>query len=470
MEQITLKDLLDATGGRLAGPFDDLSQPITGALSDNRKIQGGEVFFAYIGEKLDAHRFVPASLEAGACGVVVSKVPEELREDRFYVVVKDTMLAAGDLARWYRARFRIPVIAVTGSVGKTTTKEMTAAVMAAHFNTLKTEGNLNNNIGLPRTLLRLDHSIEAAVVEMGMNHFGEISYLTGIGRPTTVIITNIGEAHIGILGSRENIFKAKCEIFEGLQEGGAAILNGDDDFLPRLRKHPEEIPGRPQLIYVGESADCDYRAVNIRDTFEDRLEFTAVTPQGTYEVTVPSPGRHMIYAALSAMAAGFLHGVPAQEILTGITQYQSARMRMEIRQLPGNIKLINDTYNANPQSMRSALNSLSHLEADTRTAVLGDMFELGDLEEQLHREVGRHAASLHLDALVAVGNAAVSYLADEAEKAGMTNVFRCKDKEEAKSVLQKLVQPGAAFLCKASRGMALEELSAFIADKAQSEV
>ncbi|MBP3217891.1 MAG: UDP-N-acetylmuramoyl-tripeptide--D-alanyl-D-alanine ligase [Lachnospiraceae bacterium] len=468
MEQITLRDLLNATKGRLAGSFSNLEQPVTGALSDNRKIEGGEVFFAYIGEKIDAHRFVPAALEAGAAGVVVSQIPEELRDDKFYCVVEDTMLAAGDLARWYRAQFNIPVLAITGSVGKTTTKEMTAAVMARHFNTLKTEGNLNNNIGLPRTLLRLNHEIEAAVVEMGMNHRGEISYLTGIGRPTTAIITNIGEAHIGNLGSKENIFKAKCEIFEGLQPGGAAILNGDDEYLITLRNHPEQVPNSPKLIYVGEAPDCDYQAVNIHDEYADHLEFTARTPQGEYEVTVPAPGRHLIYAALTAMAAGFLHGVPAQEILDGIRDFQSARMRMEIRQLPGGIQLINDTYNANPQSMKSALNALSHLEAGSRIAVLGDMFELGELEEELHRGVGRHAASLNLNALVAVGKAAAAYLADEAEKSGMQQVYRCADKEEAKEVLRNLVKPGSAFLCKASRGMALEELSAFITDQAGS--
>ena len=486
MEPITLGELEEATGAALIGAQQDKSIRITGAVSDNRIVRPGEVFFAYVGEKLDAHRFVSSALAQGAGGCVISRGPEEVLPDKFYCLVPDTMLAAGDLARYYRRKFRIPLTAVTGSVGKTTTKDMIAAALSVRYQTLKTEGNLNNNIGVPRTLLRLDSRTEAAVVEMGMNHLGEIEYLTGIGQPTAAAITNIGTAHIGILGSRENIFRAKCEIFKGLRDGAAVYLNGDDEYLTLLRDCVagapapdrdglnEWLPGllelirekKIRLIMVGEGADCDLRAEDIQDQSASELCFTAVTGRGTVPVTVPSPGRHMIYPALTAMAAALELGISPEKAAAGIAGYQATKMRMETHQLPGGVTLLNDTYNANPQSMMAALTTLAHTDAGVKVAVLGDMFELGAMEDKLHREVGEFAAALPIDILITVGNAA-NYLADSAKKAGNSmRVLHCTDKKEAENALSGLVQKDTAFLCKASRGMALEELSRFIMDKA----
>lgn len=554
MEPITLGELKEAVHGELIGDFRDESVVITGAKSDNRTVAAGDVFFAFVGEKTDGHRFVKAALESGAAGAVISRVPggtiaagkagecsdghaadtsgtrvtgslnnsasEDLVPGKFYVLVKDTIQAAGDLARWYRGRFNIPVVGVTGSVGKTTTKDMIASVLSVRFRTVKTEGNFNNSIGLPRTVLRLSHDTEMAVIEMGMNHRGEIDYLTRIAQPTAATITNIGEAHIGNLGSKENIFRAKCEIFHGLADGGFVVLNGDDEYLTRLREGAEKsgaeycigtenLPAWEDeesaerkvfhITYVGEAADCDWRAVDIQDDLEECMKFTAVTPVGTFPVTVPAPGHHLIYPALTAAAIGAHYGLTVEEIRKGIAGYVPTKLRMEAKHLAGNIVIYNDTYNANPQSMKSGLLTLSHNKASRKVAVLGDMFELGDAEETLHRGVGAYAAGLGLTEVITVGKAA-HYIAEAAREAGdagkdakdvreavtsgenagtvreagkgevtsvqdskkaVTKVTECADREQAKAAIRDAFGPDTAWLFKASHGMQLGELAEF---------
>ena len=414
METITLKELREAVRGELLGDFRVEDTLITGAESDNRKIKPGNVFFAFRGEKADGHRFVKAALAAGASGAVVSGEPEEYVPGKFYVKVPDTLLAAGDLARAYRRRFAIPVVAVTGSVGKTTMKDMIYAVLSEKFCTLRTEANFNNNIGVPRTILRLDRGTQMAVVEMGMNHFGEIDYLVHIAQPTCAVITNIGEAHIGNLGGKkENIFKAKCEIFGGLSEGGLAVMNGDDAYLRTLREDREK-QDRFHFAWVGESGDCTFRAVNIEDTLQDAVRFT-----------------------------------------------------METIRLPEGIVVYNDTYNANPQSMKAGLLTLSHTKGQRHVAVLGDMLELGDAEERLHREVGRAAAEGKIDTLITVGRAA-GWIADEARRCGLADVHTCRSREEAEPILRTLLGPETVFYFKASHAMALEKLAAYTVDMAKS--
>lgn len=459
MEAITLQNLVQAVQGTLLGDFREEKTRITGTSSDNRTVREGDVFFAFVGEKADGHRFVRAALEAGAAGAVVSKDPGDYVPGKFYVLVPDTILALGDLARWYRGQFDLPVVGITGSVGKTTTKDMIASVLSEKFETLKTEGNYNNNIGLPRTILGLSRKTQMAVIEMGMNHPGEIDYLVHIARPETVTITNIGDAHIGILGSKENIFKAKCEIFGGLGDGGFAVMNGDDAYLGRLRED-EEKQKKFAFTYVGEGEDCTWRAVDIEENSQESMSFTAVTPIGTFPVKVPALGHHMIYPALTAAAIGAHYGLTVEEIQAGIAHYVPTKMRMETLHLPGNVVLYNDTYNANPQSMMAALRTLAHTKAKRRIAVLGDMGELGEAGESLHREVGRYAAELSLDALVTVGRAA-GFLGKEAAADGLQEVHCCGNKEEAKDVIRQLAGPETAWLFKASRFMALEELAKF---------
>ena len=469
MERIKLSELLAATKGKLIGDCTDMDICIGGVESDNRKVSDGDVFFAFAGEKADGHRFVGAALDAGAAGAVISKVPDDFRPGKFYVLVDDTIAALGALAAFYRSRFSIPVVAVTGSVGKTTTKDMIASVLSEKFKVVKTEGNFNNNIGLPRTIFAIDRDTQIAVVEMGMNHPGEIEYLVNIAKPQVAVITNIGDAHIGILGSRQNIFKAKCEIFGGLDDGGYAVLNGDDEYLSKLRRGgPQGTGKRFSFAWVGEADSNDYRAVDIDDGSTECVRFNALTPGGSFPVNVPMPGRHMIYAAMTAAAVGAHFGETNGEITRGIDAYVPTKMRMEVLHCPGNILIYNDTYNANPQSVKSALLTLSNTKDMRRIAVLGDMFELGTEEERCHREIGCFAASLGIDVLVTVGRAA-GYIADEAVKNGMKDVVKCADKDEAKKALAGLIAGNTVYLCKASRGMALEELSAFINDKAGEE-
>lgn len=467
MEQITLRDLVFATKGQLLG---DASEDtiITNAQSDNRKVGPGSVFFAFIGENTDGHKYVDAALDMGACGAVVSREPEEKKPGHFYVLVEDTIVAAGELAKWYRKKFDIPVIGVTGSVGKTTMKDMIASVLSQKFKVLKTEANFNNNIGLPRTILRLSQETEMAVIEMGMNHMNEIDYLVRIAQPDCAVITNIGEAHIGNLGSRENIFKAKCEIFHGLKDGGFAVMNADDDYLPKLRDN-QEMQDRFTFTWVGEDDSAEWKAVDIQDTLQECVKFTMVSPKGRIPVIVPALGRHMIYPSLVAAALGDHYGMTLEEIVAGIAAYVPTALRMEKVVLGQQITIYNDTYNANPQSMKAGLTTLSNTIGETKVAVLGDMLELGDLEEELHRGVGAVAASLYrgnvnpaqgIDILVTVGERA-KYIAEEAKKGGFAEVHAFDDVESAKSYLKQVTKANTVLYFKASHSMHLDQLAEF---------
>ena len=320
MEKIYVKEILEAVGGQLLGNIDAENTFVVNVQTDSRAAAAGDLFVAIVGERLDAHRFVQGAMEAGAEGCLVSTAPEEIPEGKFCVLVPDTAKAMGDLAAYYRRKLGLPVVAITGSVGKTTTKDMVASVLSSRFRTLKTAGNLNNHLGLPMTVFRLTAEDEIAVLEMGMNHLGEIDYLVRIAQPDVAVITNVGDAHIGNLGSRENILRAKCEIFRGLRKGGTAVLNGDDALLTTLKPGADRVadPGTGEFNemyagidaggftfhWAGESEGCDYRAVNIEDTLPDEVRCEAQTPAGTFVVEIPSLGRHMIYPAMTAAAVG----------------------------------------------------------------------------------------------------------------------------------------------------------------------
>ncbi len=478
MEKIYVKEILEAVGGQLLGNIDAENTFVVNVQTDSRKAAAGDLFVAIVGERMDGHRFVQGAMEAGAEGCLVSTAPDSIPEGKFCVMVPDTAKAMGDLAAYYRRKLGLPVVAVTGSVGKTTTKDMVASVLSSRFRTLKTAGNLNNHLGLPMTVFRLTAEDEIAVLEMGMNHLGEIDYLVRIAQPDVAVITNVGDAHIGNLGSRENILRAKCEIFHALKKGGTAVLNGDDALLATLKPGAERVAdpagsdafskmyaeidaGGFTYHWAGESEACDYRAVNIDDTLPDEVRCEAQTPAGTFAVEIPSLGRHMIYPAMTAAAVGQYFGLSDEEIADGIANFKATRMRMDVEKLEDGVILYNDTYNANPQSMKAALGILSNAPAARKVAVVGDMLELEPFAERLHREVGEYAAELPIDTLVTVGTRA-GWLAEAALERDMEDVRPCQDKEEAKKVLAELIGSDTAFLFKASRGMALEELCAFV--------
>lgn len=452
MEPITLGEILKAVNGTLLGGVSDLDITVDRVETDSRTIHPGALFVPLIGERFDGHAYINSALENGAAGCFTARDRESYLPGKFYIKVASPLRALRDLATYYRTKFPIPLIGITGSVGKTTTKDMVAAVLGTRYKVLKTEGNMNSREGMPLTLLRLNKSHEIAVIEMGMSQAGEIDYLSSVAKPDVAVITNIGDAHIENLGSRENILKAKCEIFAHLKPEGAAILNGDDELLSALKG---TLPF--ETVFYGNSESADYRAVDIRGGENSSIRCTAVTPRGEYEMEIPALGQHMIYPALTAAAVGERFGLTREQMLKGILQFEPTKMRMNVLQRGQNITILNDTYNANPQSMRAAIGVLSDRKSAFKMAVLGDMFELGSLAPALHAGVGEYLGKAGVDCLVAVGELS-EHMAQAAEKAGVPMVFRCPDKGAAIPVLKDNVRPDSAILVKASRGMAMEEL------------
>ena len=453
MEAITVRDLLTAVGGTLIGPETSLDRTVSSVDTDSRDIHPGSLFLPLVGERFDGHTYIGSALEAGAAGCLTAREPEHYQEGRFYIKVEDTQRALRDLAFWYKEQFRIPFVGVTGSVGKTTAKDMIASVLSVKYKVLKTEGNFNNNVGLPLTLLRLDRSVQIGVVEMGMDRFGEIDYLGDIVRPEVGVITNIGDAHIERLGSRENIFRAKCELLPHIRkENGLLILNGDDALLSTLR-------GRTPVpaVFCGSGEGLEYRAQSASSEGLDSLRSRLTTPAMDREVCIPAQGCHIINPTLIAAAVGEHFGLTADEIEQGIARFVPTRMRMNLVQRGNGITILDDTYNANPQSMRAAISVLADSRSAWKLAVLGDMFELGPYSPALHTGVGEYLGKRKIDCLVAVGDQA-RYLAEGAQSAGMTAVYLCADKKAAREILPGLIRPDSTILVKASRGMRMEEL------------
>lgn len=460
MEPVTLREILAATGGTLLGSFSDLDAAVTDVDTDSRAMRPGSLFVPLLGERFDGHTYIPAAL-AAASGTLTQRELESYAPDRFYVKVEDTARALGDLARYYRHKFDLKVVGVTGSVGKTTCKDMVASVLSTHYRVLKTDGNFNNNIGVPKTLFRLDSSHQVAVIEMGMDHLGEIDYLTHIVNPDFAIITNIGDAHIENLGCRENTLKAKSEIFNGMTERGLAILNGDD---PLLRTLAGKL--RQQILWYGRAEDCDFRCLSLDSSYDDHMVMELTGSLGQWRQVIVGLGSHMIYPVLAAVAVGSWLGLSADEIRRGVMNFVPTKMRMNRIALPGDVILLNDTYNANPQSMRAGLEVLSKTPGKYKIAVLGDMLELGSLGPALHEGVGRCAAQFGIDCLIAVGDLAENIFIG-ARNAGMKELYHRPNKEEAKVVLEQVLRPGCTVLCKASRGMKLEELAEYTAQLAK---
>ncbi|MCI8422782.1 MAG: UDP-N-acetylmuramoyl-tripeptide--D-alanyl-D-alanine ligase [Lawsonibacter sp.] len=458
METITLAQLLQAVDGRLLGSEPPLDTPISRVDTDSRSIHPGSVFLPLVGERFDGHAYIGPALESGAAGCLTARERDCYRPDKFYVKVENTQRALRDLAAWYKSRFDIPYIAVTGSVGKTTAKDMLAAVLGAKYRVLKTEGNFNNDVGLPLTLLRLERAHQICVLEMGMDKLGEIDYLADIVKPDVGIITNIGDAHIERLGSRENIFRAKCELLPHIKEDGLVILNGDDPMLASLR-------GRTPVhaLFCGQGEGLDYRAQVLEGGGLSHIRCRLTTPHMDQEMEIPALGAHMVYPALMAAAAAEHFGLTPDQIRQGLNSFVPTRMRMNILRRGEDITILDDTYNANPQSMRAAIQVLADSQSGWKAAVLGDMLELGPFAPALHRGVGECLGRAQVDCLVAVGELA-SDIARGAREGGVPQVYHCDSKSAAKAVLDRIIRPGGAILVKASRGMALEELTAWLVE------
>ena len=415
---------------------------------DSRDVDANTLFFAIKGERFDGHDFVKDVALKGVGAVVCHK---EVECSAPVIYVKDTKDALLDLASYYKSTFKdLTLIALTGSVGKTTTKEMVACVMEQSGETLKTEGNFNNEIGMPRTLFRLSKTTKNAVIEMGMDGFGQISILSKCAKPDCAIITNIGVSHIENLGSREGILKAKLEMLDGLEKGSSLFLNGDNDMLSTVKNDDYNI------VFFGiENKKCDILAEEIKEIGLS-TEFVAVKGDIRQKITIPTVGIHNVYDALSAFAVGLEYGISPENIAKGLMNYAPSGMRQKIREING-ITVIEDCYNASPDSQKAGLNSLCKIAKGRKIAVLGDMLELGTFSETAHRTVGEYAAECSVDVLYTFGEES-AYMADSAKKSGLQSVFAFTDKAELTNTLLSEIKTGDTLLFKASRGMKLEEV------------
>jgi UDP-N-acetylmuramoyl-tripeptide--D-alanyl-D-alanine ligase len=452
MQKITCRDILEATKGKLISGEADTE--VLRVSTDSRKIIDGDLFIPLKGERFDGHDYIPAALEAGARAVLTHKDIGPVHS-KCVIRVDNTSTALLDLAGWYRRKFDIPFVGITGSVGKTSTKDMVAGVLSRKFRVLKTEGNFNNEIGLPLTIFNLDSSHQAAVIEMGMSGFGEISRLTAVARPDIAIITNIGVSHIEKLGSRQNILKAKMEILEGLSEKGLVVLNGDDKLLYGLKDLLNF-----RTVFYGIDECCDYQAYNIHTAGEQGTSFEITVGTEDYKVHVPAPGVHNVYNALAAIAVGLELGLTMNEIIDGIASFAPGNMRMNIINR-GDIKIIDDTYNASPQSMEAAITVLKDISAGNRrtVAVLGDMLEMGEWAYDAHYNVGKFAASKKIDYIITVGDNGRVIAKGALESGFDANcAFSFNNNAEVNRFLKDFVKSGDVILVKGSRGMKMEEI------------
>lgn len=419
------------------------NQVIEGVSTDSRSLTADQVFFAIRGENFDGNDYIEKALSQGACLVV----GERTFPDRRVITVTDSVLALGILAKYYRRKFDIPVIAITGSVGKTSTKEMIKSVLMRKFNVHSTTGNLNNHIGMPMTLFHLSEEHDISVLEMGMSHFNEIDYLSDIASPTFAVFTNIGVSHIGNLGSRENILKAKLEMLSHMKPYSTVLINGDDDMLKTLKDRNDF-----SVISFGFNQDNDYAVSQFVNESEERCSFSL----NGHSYILKTGGRHNVYNALPAIIIGEMNRISKDQIQEGLYSYQNAKMRMDIIK-KGTLTIINDAYNANTQSMKAAIEVLS-LYPNRKVAILGEMLELGDFSDISHEEIGAFTATQGIDVLIAVGHQADKYRIGAVNKNMKSKmVYTFNDFIELKTMINDIIMDNDVILLKGSRGSKMEE-------------
>lgn len=446
MEPMTLAEIATACGGILFGGAG--TEKITDITIDSRTAAGGCLYIPIIGEVHDGHAFIGAAFKNGAACTL-----SERDEPFCHIKVKSTAQALLDIAEHYRSKFNVTVVAVTGSVGKTTAKDMMAAVLGERFSVLKTEGNLNNGFGLPRMLLRLENHHQVAVLEMGMNSFGEISRLSKAARPDICVIINIGVSHIGRLGSRDGILKAKSEIFEYMNPQGKIYLYGEDDKLITLKDR------LPHPVFFGEGEQNEARIKTIIGADITGTEFIAAYRGETFRLKIPYPGMHLVPSALAAAAIGYDLGMKKNEIEAGIKSFAPSGMRMEIIDT-GKIVIINDAYNACPESILAGMDVLAY-GTGRKIAVLGDILELDEFAEQIHFNTGRDAAKKNVDLMICCGPLSKAMAEGAASIIGERIVY-FETQEAMLKALGGLIKTGDTVLVKASRGLKFEETVAFL--------
>src|SRR5437867_74636 len=449
MNSLPLSEIARFAGGSISSG--DEAVTIEKVATDSRTLKPGELYVALRGENFDGHNFVESAAQSGAAGAIVEsnwngKIPKNFALIR----TSDTLQAYQELAANYRKSLPLNVVAITGSNGKTSTKDFTAAVLARRFRVTKTEGNFNNHVGLPRTILQAASGDEVAVWEIGMNHPGEIAALAKLAAPDVAIITNIGVAHIEFMGSREKIAEEKGALAEEVGAHGTVILNADDPFTTSIAARV-----RGKVILAGTTAG-NILAGEISQSGTG-TDFTILEGAHRCRAQLPVPGLHMVQNALLAVATGRMFDVSLEDCAAGLTAAPLTKARLQIKDIAG-VQFLDDSYNANPDSMKAALRTLVELDTDgKRIAVLGEMLELGEESERGHREVGETAAGLKIDKLIAIGDVAAG-IADGARNAGLKNTAVVKSTSEAAELLTEIAQPGDLVLIKGSRGARTEEV------------
>lgn len=448
MKNMTLQNIATACQGQLVCQKDQENIQIKGAVLDSRQVEEGYLFFATKGERVDGHNFIPQVAEKKAACVVCEKVPAGVEIP--YILVDDSFVALKKVAAFYRENLTIPVVGITGSVGKTSTKEMIASVLSQRYNVLKTEGNFNNEVGLPLTILRIRDEHKVAVVEMGINHFGEMHRLSEIAKPDICVITNIGQCHLEFLGSREGILKAKSEIFDFMNPEGYVCLNGDDDMLCTVK----EVHGHKPVTY-GLSMKNDVYVTSTKNNGILGSKASVYLNDATFDVEIPLPGEHMVMNALAATCVGDLLGLKQEEIARGIESAKAVGGRSNLIVLKDR-KILDDCYNANPVSMKAAIDLLC-LSDTRKVAILGDMFELGDGCEEMHAGIGNYAVEKDIDVLVCVGELS-SHMFDAAtlkrtELKKDVQIHYMTNTQEVIEKIDSILMKDDTILVKASHGM-----------------
>ena len=444
-KNIMVNKIVEICNGKLLSGDENIQ--VKTYSKDTRTLNKGDMYLGIKGEKINGNDYIEQAFINGAIGCITDenvseKIINKYKKEKVIIKVENTIKAIQELAKYKRSLYNIPVIAVTGSVGKTSTKDIIANVLGQKYKVLKTEGNMNNHIGLPMTLLKLkDHT--AVVVEMGMNHFGEISLLTNIAKPTGCVITNIGTSHIGNLGSRENILKAKLEILEGLDKNGFVLINNDNDLLHEWAEKEK----RYKIYTYGLENNSTYMAKKIT-ILENSSEFEINGIKGN----VPIGGIHFVYNSVCAFAIGDILNVGKEKIIKGISEFKLTAKRMDIEIIKNNIKVINDSYNASYDSMKAALEVVKNTSAQRKIAILGDMLELGEYAKELHEKVGEEVVKNKIDILITIGDNAKN-IANKAKELKMENVYMFDGIEEAIEYIKKTIKCGDLILLKASNSM-----------------
>ncbi|MBQ7942867.1 MAG: UDP-N-acetylmuramoyl-tripeptide--D-alanyl-D-alanine ligase [Lachnospiraceae bacterium] len=454
MKNLTLENIAKAVKGTLYNAPLDSTAEVCGVVLDSRKVEQNYLFIATRGERVDGHSFINDVFAKGAMAVICEKEPQlnEENSQKPYIIVHDSFQALKDVATFYRKQLSVKVVGITGSVGKTSTKEVIASVLSAKYKVLKTEGNFNNEVGLPLTVLRIRDDIEIAVLEMGISDFCEMHRLSCIAKPDVCVITNIGQCHLENLGTRDGILKAKTEIFDYMQPDASICLNGDDDKLITVGA----VKGR-KPIFFGCSESFAIHTTQYENKGLAGISLQISRPGEVFEAEVPLPGEHMVNNALAAVAVGTVFGLTKEEIIEGLAKVEAVGGRSHIIQTD-KLTIVDDCYNANPVSMKAAIDLLNM--ANTRkVAILGDMFELGMKENEFHAEIGRYAAAKNIDCIICVGKLSRNmYEGAEGVGESFSKVIYCETKQDMLASLSSILEEKDTVLVKASHGMHFEEI------------